>query len=683
MRKEADATQASKTELPANEASAANGAQTSAPGRKGAPKDASRRSFLRTSVAAAGAAAAVVGGASRSMGDDSTGLEDIPSIRIPDIIPQNMNEDPKPGTFEGRGMSGAQVFANLCKEENLAALFCCPGNYTVINAIAAAGIPCYGGRTEGSMCAAADGFSRATGEVTAASGTEGPGFTNMIMNIAGANSARTPLLVLASNMRIAGDDREAFIQTGYQQPTTTGMKKYGKRLIDPKRVHEYGAYAFRQLKSGVPGPVHLDFPGEVARARFSDSSELVDYYDKTKYRTESRSHPAPKDIDAVVKMIKKADRPVLVAGQGVFQRKAWDPLMKAAERNDLIVVGSGPTRGTFPDEHRLSASLSPDALMSADLVIFVGQYCMPSPGEYRFSPDVKAIRIHPVQEDLGRNWPLDLGIVSDEKLFLEALSEAIPRKKRDSWVAEVAAARKAYEAQNYEHYELGLKYSRDTNTVHPAVMCKEISDFLYKGDIDPKQTVVGKGGYTSGLYAGRWLRAHRPAQGIVPGYQYAAIGPDMAMMIGVSAAVQRGVGPQKAYQGAPTLCVTSDAGAAYSMFELDTAVKYKIPTITVIYNNNSWGMWPQAVRSARSIHMYLFQENLRYDKLAEGLGARGEYVHTDKQLAAALRRSYKAATDENASTVINVQAIREFTSATAYPPGVSFNPEPGVGAVMH
>jgi thiamine pyrophosphate-dependent acetolactate synthase large subunit-like protein len=88
-------------------------------------------------------------------------------------------------------------------EEDLAALFCRPGNYTVINAMAAAAVPAYGGRTEAAMCAVADGFSRVTGEITACSGTEGPGFTHMIMNIAGAHAVRTPLLVLASNMQIA------------------------------------------------------------------------------------------------------------------------------------------------------------------------------------------------------------------------------------------------------------------------------------------------------------------------------------------------------------------------------------------------------------------------------------------------------------------------------------------------
>jgi thiamine pyrophosphate-dependent acetolactate synthase large subunit-like protein len=638
--------------------------------------DATRRRFLANS-------AAVVAAVGTTGNVLANAAPEIQSIRIPKEIPASLAETAKPGSFEGNGMTGAEVFARLCKEEELAALFCCPGNYTVINAIAAAGVPAYGGRTEGAMCAAADGFSRVTGEVTATSGTEGPGFTHMIMNIAAANAARTPLLVLASNMQLAGEDREQFIQICYQQPTTEGMKKYGKRIIAPNRVYEYGAYAFRQLKSGVPAPVHLDFPAETARARFTDSSKLTDYYSKARYRSESRAHPAPKEVEKAVDMIAKAERPVLIAGQGVFYRKAWEALKEIADKHDIAVVTSGPTRGHFPDDHRLSASLSPEALMSADLVVFVGQYCMPSPGEYRFNPDVKAIRVHPVQEDLGRNWPLDLGVVSDEKVFLESLAAALPGKKRDAWVSELAGARQTFEKQHLDVYQLGLKYSKDTNSVHPAVLAKEVHDFLYKGEIDPKQTVTGSGGWTSGLYAGRWLRAFRPAQSVVCAYQYGAIGPDMAMMIGAGAAVQRGVGPQAAWKGAPVLTITSDAGAAYSLFELDTAIKFRIPTITVIYNNNSWGMWPSAAASARSMHMYLFQENLRYDRMAEGLGARGEYVQTPEQLREALRRSYQAAVKESLSTVINVQALKEFTSAKHYPPGVALNPEPGVGAFAH
>ena len=645
---------------------------------------ASRRDFLLKSAAGVSAAVAASATAGAFAADQvNIGDTTIPSIRIPADFTASLDEAPVPGKFEGRGMSGAEVFAQLCVKEELSALFCCPGNYTVINALAAAGIPSYGGRMEGSMCAMADGFSRATGEVTAASGTEGPGFANMIMNIAAANAARTPLLVLASNMTIAGDDREAFIQTGYQQPMTTGLKKYGKRLIDPSRVHEYGGYAFRELKSGVPGPVHLDFPAEVARARFKSPDELKDFYDKSQYRSTSRPHPGSGEMAQVVKMIDQAQRPLIVAGQGVFQRQGWDALAAVVDKGDIAVATSGPTRGAVSDDHRLCVMAAPDALLSADLVIFIGQYCMPSPGEYRFNPDIKTIRVHPEQDDLGRNWPLDLGVVSDEALFLEALQDAVKGKKRPAWVDEIAGAKQAYQKQLDEVYQLGLGYSSKTNHLHPAVIAHETQHFIDSGTEDRMAVVTGGGGWTIGLFSGRYLRARRPGQMIVPAYQYGAIGPDMSMMMGACTAVQRGVGPQKGYEGAPTICVTSDAGVAYSMFELDTASKYRLPTITIVYNNNAWGVWTNAARSARSLQMYLFQENLRYDQMAQGLGANGEYVRTVEEFRAALARAWKLARDEKVSSLINCQALKEFTSPRDYPPGISLNAEPGVGAVAH
>src|SRR5260370_10788124 len=152
----------------------------------------SRRNFIAPAAAGAVAAAAF-------LKPGPAMAAPVPTISIPKEVAGRMEEAAKVGSFEGRGMSGAEVVAKLCKEEHLAAMFCCPGNYTVINAIAAAGVSTYGGRTEGAMCAAADGFSRVTGEGTACSGTEAPGFPHMIMNIASANAARPPLPGLASN----------------------------------------------------------------------------------------------------------------------------------------------------------------------------------------------------------------------------------------------------------------------------------------------------------------------------------------------------------------------------------------------------------------------------------------------------------------------------------------------------
>lgn len=638
----------------------------------------SRRRFVTGGAVAAAAAAGANAAASTTERRDT-------GILVPSEVPSSLAESPKPAEFP---MTGAQVFAKACKEEGLAALFCAPGNYTVINAIASEGIPCYGGRTEGMMCAAADGFARVTGEVAAASGTEGPGFTNMIMNIAAANAARSPLLVLASNMTLALEDTEQGIQRVYQQPTTEGMRKYGKRLINPERVHEYAGYAFRQLKSGVPRPVHLDFPGEVARRTFESPEDLRYFHGKSKYRTDSRPHPAPKDIAKAVAMLDKAERPIIVASAGVFYSKAWDALKAVAEKADIAVVESGPSRGHFADDHPLSASTAPDALLSADLVVLVGQYCMPNVGEYSFDPDVPYIRIDPDAADIGRNLPITLGIVSCEKAALEALADALPAKKRPAWRDELAAARAAFEAENDEHYRLGLKYSEQASAVHPAVIAKEIEDLLYSGKLPKDQTTVISGGYGIGRYTRRRIRAFRPGQVCNGAYQYGAIGPDIGYTVGVGAAVQQGVGPQAPYKGAPVLAVTGDAGFAYSGMEVETLAKYRVPAVVVIYNNNAWGVWRSGSSggrsdTARAQHMYLFQENLRYEKIGEALGARGEYVTAAADFGPALRRSYEIAAAEGVSTVINCQAIKEFWSARDYPPGLLQKAEPGCMAYYH
>jgi len=638
----------------------------------------SRRDFL-SSTASAGVAAATVLGASAADAAPAKGNAKLP-IRIPDEVTRTQAEAAKPANFP---MDGSQVFAKFCADEGLAALFCCPGNYTIINAIAAEGIPTYGGRTEGSMCSAADAFCRVTGEVAACSGTEGPGFTNMIMNIGCANAARSPLLVLASNMTISGDDTERRIQQAYQQPTTEGLKKYGKRLIDPNRIYEYSAYAFRQLKTGVPRPVHLDFPGEVARARFKEPGELQYYYDKTRYRTESKPHPAPADIRNAVEMIEKSQRPMIVASTGVFYAKAWEALKAAAEKNDIAVVESGASRGHFSDAHPLSASTAPDALLSADLVILVGQYCMPSIGEFAFGPDVKYIRVDPDPADIGRNLPIDLGIVSDEKAALEAFADQLPKRKRPEWVAELAKARKTFEDENDEYYKLGLKYSKDSQLLHPAVIGHDLAAFLYAKDIPKEQTTIAMGGYGIARYVRRYARAFRPGQICNGAYQYGAIGPDVGYTFGTAVAVQNGVGPQKPYKGAPVIGITGDAGFAYSGMELETFSKYKIPAVIILYNNNAWGVYSSGARAPRAYHMYLFQENLRYEKIAEALGARGEYVTTPDDFRAALARSYKIAAEQGVTTLINCQAKKEFWSASEYAPGMVRNVEPGCMSYNH
>jgi thiamine pyrophosphate-dependent acetolactate synthase large subunit-like protein len=530
------------------------------------------------------------------------------------------------------------------------------------------------------MTSAADAFIRVTGELAVASGTEGPGFTNMICAIAAANACRTPLLVVASNMNVRYDDTERAIQRGYQQPTTEGIKKYGKRIVTGERIHEYAGYAFRALRTGVPGPVHLDFVGESSSPVFESSADLDLYHDKAKYRTESKPHPDPADIRKAVEMIQKAERPMIVASTGAFYSKAWDALLQVAEKNQIPVVESAPMRGQFSDGHALSASCSPDALYSVDLVVLVGQYCMPNVGEFVFPAEAKWIRIHPEGGDIGRNMPIDLGIVSDERAALEALAEELPSRKRDAWVAEIAEARAAFEAENEEYYATGKSY---TDAVHQAVIGKELADFLYKGDIPRDQTTFVAGGFGIARYLRRYMRAYRPGQICNGAYQYGSIGPDVGYAMGVGVAVQNGVGPQAPYKGSPVVCVTGDAGFGYSGIEVETLSKYKIPAIVIVWNNNAWGTWPGGSRDPHVGHVHLFQENLRYDKMGEALGAHGEYVTTPDGFTPALERAWKVAVNESRPSVINCQARKDFSSGALAPPGMLGKVEPGCMAYNH
>jgi thiamine pyrophosphate-dependent acetolactate synthase large subunit-like protein len=636
--------------------------------------DVSRRRFITKAMAGAGATAV------SALGEDKASAADSPEMRqitIPPEFAQAAKVTPVKADFP---MTGAQVFGRVCKEEGLAALFSCPGNYSVVNAIALEGIPTYSGRHEGGMCHAADAFIRVTGEIAAASGTEGPGFTDMICAIAAANAARSPLLVLASNMSLYTEDTEAGIQLGYQQPTTDGLKKYGKRLITPARVHEYAAYAFRQLRSGVPRPVHIDFPSEVYRANFKTPADLAFYHDKAKYRTTAKPHPGPQEISAAIELLRKAQRPIIVSSNGVFYSRAWDALKRLAEKAQIPVVESGAMKGQFSDAHPLSANAAPGALASADVVVLVGQYCMPTAGEFAFGPDARYIRIDPSPEDIGRNLPIDVGMISCEKAALEALAGAIPSIKHDSWVAEIAAARQKFEDELESLYKQGASYK---DAVHPAVIAKELTDFMYRGKIPKEQTTFVSGGYGIARYVRRWLRGYRPGQIMNGAYQYGAIGPDVGYAFGVGAAVQNGISVQAQHQGSPVICVTGDAGFGYTAMEIETLSKYRMPVIVIVYNNNAWGTWTGNRRNPLTLSLHLFQENVRYDKVGEALGAHGEYVTRPEDFRPALERCYQVAVKDSRPSVINCQAKKEFWIREQFPPGFLGTVEPGCMSYNH
>ena len=166
-----------------------------------------------------------------------------------------------------------------------------------------------------------------------------------------------------------------------------------------------------------------------------------------------------------------------------------------------------------------------------------------------------------------------------------------------------------------QHYQTGLRY---TDAVHLAVMGKELAHFFYTGSIPRNRTTILQGG--SGI----------------AGYT-----------LGVAVAVKHGVGLQATYQGHPIIPITCDAGFGYTGMELETLANYRLPAVVIVYNNNAWGTWSGQRNNQVGLPIYLFQENLRHDKLAEALGAHGEYVTRPQDFTPTLERAYHVARDEH------------------------------------
>ena len=140
---------------------------------------------------------------------------------------------------------------------------------------------------------------------------------------------------------------------------------------------------------------------------------------------------------------------------------------------------------------------------------------------------------------------------------------------------------------------------------------------------------------------------------------------------------------QENFRGHPVIGITGDADHGYTGMELETMSKYRLPAVLIVYNNNAWGTWSGQANNEIGLPVHLFQENVRYDKMREALGAHGEYVTTPAEFTPALERAYQVARDESRPAIINVQAKKEFWLRDQYPPGFLGKIEPGLTSYYH
>lgn len=520
-------------------------------------------------------------------------------------------------------IQGGRLFAKALKQEGVEYVFTLNGGhiYNLYEGCADEGIKIIDFRHEQVAAHAAEGWAKVTGKPGVAIVTAGPGVTDAVTGVANAFQAPSPMILVGGNAGIFDHLRgglQDFDSATFLKPIT----KFSEQVKRVERIPEYVANAFRAATSGVPGPAYLEIPIDIVNGVTDEAN--VRY--PQRYRTEARAYGDPDYIQRAVDILKRAERPMVLAGSDVWWCDAAEELRAFIELIDAPVFLNAMGRGSIHSRHPNLGSLGRRyGLVKSDAVILIGTPIdfRLSYGEPRLFPqNPKLIEIMMDPNKIGLNRDVDAGIVGDTKAvlsqMLEALSGAGYQSKGRAWVDEVMAEDHALKAADEE------LLNSHANPIHPMRLCKELRDVL-----DEDATVIGDGGDIV-TFAARVLRINRPGHWLDPG-QFGCLGAGS----GFAAAAQL------ARPGKQVCIVYGDGGFGLTGFDVESYVRFNLPIVSVVGNNGAWNQTTQGVkrRGGRGLATYLSQDT-DYAKIMEGMGGHSERVTEPEAIRPALERAF-------------------------------------------
>jgi thiamine pyrophosphate-dependent acetolactate synthase large subunit-like protein len=376
-------------------------------------------------------------------------------------------------------------------------------------------------------------------------------------------------------------------------------------------------FAFQKAMNGKPGPVYLDFPGDVLYTNVAEADVDWSYCGRPILR--ARPYAEPKALNALVDAINAAQRPIIVSGSGVLWSQAWDEMKAFVEKAGIPFYTTPQGRGVVPDDHPYSyLTMRNDAFREADLIIILGtrtNYVIGHALPPRFSADAKIARIDIDPEEMGlsaRN--IDVPVVGDCKSVLQQLCEAVDARTSDrfqGWRSKLA------DGEAKKRTRAGGNYPTDGD-IHPLRLCEEVKNFMQR------EAILSVDGQEI-LNFGR-----QSIPTFVPGHRLNS-GPFGTMGVGLPFAV----GAKAAKPDAQVICLHGDGSFGQNAMELDTAVRHKLPLLCIISLNGGWTADPEHDKPGRDLGY------TRYDKMAEALGCYAEYVEEPEGIRPALQRAWK------------------------------------------
>jgi acetolactate synthase-1/2/3 large subunit len=537
-------------------------------------------------------------------------------------------------------MNASQLLVDCLKQEDVRAVAGVAGRPILdpLQALENSGIDLYQTRHEQGAGFLADGYARVRNRPGVVLIQRGPGVTNCMTPIANAKIDGIPLIVLIGQGEMEMFDKGALQELDHL-PFLSHLCKWTFRLHDVRRIPEMMRRAFTIASSGKPGPVAIELP--MNRMDRSVTTPIEAY---AAAGSGKRVLADPQTLRQAVRELLQAESPVVYAGAGVLRSKASPELLQLAEMLVLPVMTSLPGKSCFPEDHPLSLGLggfpratygtpqAVEAVDEADWILALGSSFREHGTRY-FQPrpeGVKLIQVDISEQELSKNYTADIAVLGDIKAVLQQMCSVAQQmltegqqvngevqqrieRRRSVLTDRIQTTRRQWLEQWQEHL------NSEASPIDPYRITTEIA-----AAVDLDQSVILHDAGLVRAYICHHLVSRIPLSFL--GYGgFSAMGYSLPAALGAKIAA-----PDK-----NVLCIIGDGSFGMTGLELETAVRYGIKTVTLVYNNGGLDAVRRLQERRREPHVW---DDLggNYAEVARGLGAFAIRIDRPGQIRAAL-----------------------------------------------
>jgi len=544
-------------------------------------------------------------------------------------------------------VQGGYLVAKTLHELGVREIFSLGGGHInpIYNACLDLGIRIIDTHHEQGAAMAADAYGRVSRKPGVCLVTAGPGFTNALTGVAGAYMSNAPFIIISGRSGVEENDKLS-LQEIDQQAIAAPVTKWARTVFDPARIPEYVSNAYKRALSDRPGPVYLGMSYEVLYPNI-DEKEVSLYNILT---PSSKSEPGDGVIEEFISLLKRAKKPVAIAGSGSWYSGADKEILEFIEGANIPLYTLNFGRGIVSDDHPQcfgpASASAPNAFRKttseADLIILLGiRLSLYIAFGRTFNPKAKVVQVDIDSAEIGRNRPADLGLVGDLRGTLRKVSRYIKEnsiklnfgpwlKKANSW-------------REKEQIKVEKLRSSNKKPMHPVTVAKAVEDVL-----GGEGMLVIDGGDTQ-----TWTDGHYRVKN--PGH-YVKGGPLGCMGVGVPFAI----GTKVARPDKQVALITGDGAVGMNFMEFETAIRHKIPFVAIVCNDQAWGMTKHQLEITYGKKRPKLGVDLNFTpfhELVKVLGGYGELVRDPKELCGAIERAFSSGVPALINVVTDPNAV--------------------------